>query len=472
MTTLPAIGKGNENKRSSARSRGSSQIAQRSTRFMTWRDRETLKHQKIREEMPTMTKVDTSVYRNSYKHNLCIQMLKEGFHKSFEELFSLIEQRKQERLEAGIDSVLWQEKPLDVQEEKLDQLLVYLTKAEAATRSGKWEEVYSCRHKLAQYFLETGDGWLSDHFFKTALETSLNIRLDGRKREAEAHCNMGLSCERNGDHEGASRHLEQFHQLSVGRAWRNDDDITHCQTACRHLSRVYTTLAESNPSVQTCQSFLHKAYEMAKEGDDVLQIAQAALKLGRNYEQMRDSETAMEYLKSCLEAAQAIEDQHLIGEACEALAKSHQTQGNVNKSIEFLELFVETSRSDDRKREFIDACNCLGTIYNTLGYYEKSVNHYTSAYETSNEIEVNNEESSVLLGVAKGNQLLNDFKGNMEIPEPYMMARIVGWKDERINDFGKTIPAPQVRPPPSPEKVPDPTQPYREADPEKALSYA
>ena len=47
-------------------------------------------------------------YRNSYKHNLCIQMLKEGFHKSFEELFSLIEQRKQERLEAGIDSVLWQ----------------------------------------------------------------------------------------------------------------------------------------------------------------------------------------------------------------------------------------------------------------------------------------------------------------------------------------------------------------------------
>jgi len=64
--------------------------------------------------------------------------------------------------------------------------------------AGKWEDVYACRHRLADYFLETGDHWLSDHFFKTALETSRNIRLDGRKREAEAHCNMGLVFERNG----------------------------------------------------------------------------------------------------------------------------------------------------------------------------------------------------------------------------------------------------------------------------------
>ena len=35
-------------------------------------------------------------------------MLKSGFHKSFEELFNLIEQRRRERLDTGADSVLWQ----------------------------------------------------------------------------------------------------------------------------------------------------------------------------------------------------------------------------------------------------------------------------------------------------------------------------------------------------------------------------
>jgi len=35
-------------------------------------------------------------------------MLKDGYHKSFEELFDLIEERKRQREEGGPDSVLWQ----------------------------------------------------------------------------------------------------------------------------------------------------------------------------------------------------------------------------------------------------------------------------------------------------------------------------------------------------------------------------
>ena len=35
-------------------------------------------------------------------------MLKSGFHRSFEELFTLIEQRRKQRIEAGEDSILWQ----------------------------------------------------------------------------------------------------------------------------------------------------------------------------------------------------------------------------------------------------------------------------------------------------------------------------------------------------------------------------
>ena len=40
-------------------------------------------------------------------HNMCIALLVEGFHKSFEEIFNLVENRKRARLKGGVDSVLW-----------------------------------------------------------------------------------------------------------------------------------------------------------------------------------------------------------------------------------------------------------------------------------------------------------------------------------------------------------------------------
>ncbi|XP_078481534.1 LOW QUALITY PROTEIN: tetratricopeptide repeat protein 29-like [Ciona intestinalis] len=465
MTTLPAINaKGNRASITSAKERATSNVSRRNMRFMTWRERELVKQQKIRDEKPAMSKVDTSIYRNSYKHNMCVEMLKEGFHKSFEELFNLIEQRKTKRLEAGVDSVLWHEKSLEEQSEKLDQLWLHLTKAEAALRVGKWEEVYAARHQLAQFFLSTGDQWLSDHFFKSALEFSLNIRLDGGRREAEANCNMGLAFERNEQYKLSAEHLEKFHQLSVGRNWTDETSLPHSSAACQHLSRIYTALSDATSDLQEKQNYLNKAYSVAKEGSDAMQEARAALKLGQNYELMKDSETAIEYLNHSLETAQDLHDNELIGEACEALAKSHQTQGNVSRSIECLEIFAKTSRDSGRKTELVNACNCLGVIYNTMGHYDNAVNHFTSAYQVSNELGELSEESSVLLGVAQGNAMLNAFKHNMEIPPRHMMDRIIDWKNERSNEFGNPLPSVHVSQPSTPPRVPDPTEPFREVE--------
>uniref|UniRef100_H2ZNV5 Tetratricopeptide repeat protein 29 n=1 Tax=Ciona savignyi TaxID=51511 RepID=H2ZNV5_CIOSA len=195
-----------------------------------------------------------------------------------------------------------------------------------------------------------------------------------------------------------------------------------------------------------------------------MQEAKAALRLGQNYELMKDSETAIEYLSSCLDTAQDLHDNELIGEACEALAKSHQTQGNVSRSIECLEIFAKTSRDSGRKSELVNACNCLGVIYNTMGHYTESVDHFASAYEVSNELGTLSEDSSVLLGVAQGNAMLNAFKHNMEIAPRYMMDRIIDWKNERTVDFGKPIPTAHVSPLASPPQVPDPTHPFREVE--------
>ena len=79
----------------------------------------------------------TCRYRNSYKHNLSLDMLQDGFHKSFSEMFALIKQENSERLAAGPESILWSRTLLEDQPEKLDTLKKLLTEAEMAQRRGE-----------------------------------------------------------------------------------------------------------------------------------------------------------------------------------------------------------------------------------------------------------------------------------------------------------------------------------------------
>lgn len=58
--------------------------------------------------------------------------------------------------------------------------------------------VYHSLLSLAKYFEESGDAWLANHFYDSCLQTSLKIRGDGRKKESEANCNVGLAWENEG----------------------------------------------------------------------------------------------------------------------------------------------------------------------------------------------------------------------------------------------------------------------------------
>ena len=63
-------------------------------------------------------------------------MLREGYHKSFCELFALIKRQNDERIAAGPDSSLWGEELLEKQPDKLQTLKQYLTQAEISDRKG------------------------------------------------------------------------------------------------------------------------------------------------------------------------------------------------------------------------------------------------------------------------------------------------------------------------------------------------
>ena len=73
--------------------------------------------------MHTHTHIHVRSYRNSMLHNICTEMLEQGFHESFAELFSLVERQRLDHQRAGAAAVLL-EPLIEFNHTKLEQLRV------------------------------------------------------------------------------------------------------------------------------------------------------------------------------------------------------------------------------------------------------------------------------------------------------------------------------------------------------------
>ena len=82
---------------------------------------------------------------------------------------------------------------------KTTPYFLQLMATEDARRAGDLDTVYMTQWDLAQYFERSHDTWLSDHFYNRCLETGVQIRGDGRRKEGEAHCHVGLALENRGE---------------------------------------------------------------------------------------------------------------------------------------------------------------------------------------------------------------------------------------------------------------------------------
>ena len=67
-------------------------------------------------------------------------MLRDGYHKSFTELFALMEKWDALQEAARVRSLFWLQRPLEEQPDKLGHFYHHLTRAEAAERKGEWRD--------------------------------------------------------------------------------------------------------------------------------------------------------------------------------------------------------------------------------------------------------------------------------------------------------------------------------------------
>ncbi|WAQ99087.1 TTC29-like protein [Mya arenaria] len=379
---------------------------------------------------PVLTKRQTTAYRNTYKHNLCVEMLQNGFHMSFCELFALIKSQEDTRSDAGPESLQWSMTLLKDEHDKLDMLKLHLTRAEEADRKGDFQEVYRARYELARYFQNCGDKWLSDHFYQTCLQTSTKVDNDNGKMQAEGFCNVAISLKENAEYYLAAEDFESYYKLAIeNKDWTTADGISYHTDSCIHLADIYTTIGErlESENQELMLEYLTKAYNMAKESQHQKLEGEAAYRLG----------------------LAADNDKEGIGQACDAIAKSFAREGKVKESIEYLKQFVEVAEKSGQEHAYSRACHNLGNIYNTLGKYDEATKYFDKAYNLSRSmgetasINVNR----VQFGVAMAHKMLQSVGSHIVVNHIPALERLIEWKSSRVDDFDKPFPEPRVESP-------------------------
>ncbi|XP_070553765.1 tetratricopeptide repeat protein 29-like isoform X2 [Ptychodera flava] len=434
------------------------------------------RQQMLRAKQPELSHIDTSRYRNTYFHTLCIEMLKDGFHRSFSELFALIKQQKAEREAAGPDSLIWNITLLEDEFDKLDKLKQYLTEAEAALRTGNMEAVYAAQNKLAEFFSATGDYWLSAHFYDNCLETSLQIKGDGRRREAEANCNIALGFEHNKTYDKAAEHFETFYKLaSRNTHWRTEEGLSLHAMSCDHLRRLYTEMAENlqkgeQKDLKQAIQYLLKAFEMAKESGDTAEEGKSSYRLGLAYETIGDPETSLMYHQGYMEICKQLDDQEGMGKACEAISDSYKSQGKADEAIRYLEMFADVAERSGQEKAHGRASACLGTIYNVQGHYLKAAEFFGKAYNiarSTGDIH-STSETRVNYGIASAHRVLLNFSDCVEKPSKKRLGVLIDWKNVRGEQFAEPIKdEPPKEEPPKEEKKEEPKEEEETKEEEK-----
>lgn len=385
-----------------------------------------------------LSKEEVAVYRNSYKKNICVDLLRDGYLNSFIELFALIEKWEMMRQVAREKETLWLQRPLEEQPDKLDRLYYHLTKAEEAKRKNSLEEVYNNLYALACYFNNNEDKWVRNHFFERCFEVAKGIRFDGGRKEAEAHRNMGFLYEEDGQLHDATEHYEAFHRLTHGRLWKDESGRLLYLLACESLLRTLRLLADKmleNKDYKQAIKVLIKASEIAKDGNEKKMEGQASHYLGLAHLAAGEYDTALMALNNFCRISTELQDNLSQSKAYEAIAKVLQSQGKMAEAIKYLKRLLKLARSNFQNLDIVKASTMLGDIYNENGNYRKATEYFQQAFNTTAQLTsiAMMDETKVHYGIAKAHKMMLSVNHFIETADHNSLESLLSWKENRSN---------------------------------------
>jgi len=384
----------------------------------------------------TLSHSSTCYKRNDYYHNTCIEMLRNGYHKAYSEMFNLIEQRKLEITAAGPGTLLSLAPIVHENKEYLDAFKEKLTAAEEAERKSEQIKVYSNISELALYFSEHKLTWLSHHFFDKALAIASEIIADNGKSLCEASERCGLACESRGEIEASRAHLEKAVELSQGRGtWKTADGDTWNQTSSFHLSRVLRLVAEKESSMESQLQLLEKSVMAADTSKYEKTISTANYHYGLKLFQAKMHQKARQILEKGLENALAIQNDELVQKITAVLSDLIRARGSEADAIlETAEVILKKAVDKVESQGgqcSVDALSQMSLLYNAYKKHHQATELIQKAYHNCQEAKNRERSTRVAVGTVVGNEHLLEYRRQMALATKNKknLRILVNWKN-------------------------------------------
>ncbi|RVE60726.1 hypothetical protein OJAV_G00184150 [Oryzias javanicus] len=311
------------------------------------------------------TKQEIAALTSDPVQNMCVEMLQRGLHRSFSELFSLLQAARTQRKAAAFTAAA--APPLEEQEDKLETLKLRLTRAEEAGRAGSWSDWCRQRLLLAQYFSSPDNLWLRLHFYHSCADAEQGAT---SAPATEAQVFLAEFYLQTDDVEKA----KQWAELSLKR---EGEGVLgrDCRTLMPRFSRVLfeanLRLAAAADDHDTALELLQESRRTAGKLEDKSLEGRANLHLGRLHLRMTRHDSAEQLFESAKEHFLSAQDAGGLAELYRTMAEFSESKGNPDEVIEFLEKSAEICESSRLHSELADVTMTLCEIYYRKGQYDR-----------------------------------------------------------------------------------------------------
>ncbi|XP_053716035.1 tetratricopeptide repeat protein 29 [Synchiropus splendidus] len=369
-------------------------------------------------------------FRNRLKHTMSVEMLQNGYHRSFSEFLFLLNRDHSRRMEAPPNSLISLQTPLEEDMGKLEAMKLHLTQAEEAERTGSWSSVYQERLLLAQYFSAPEDLWLRLHFFLSCTDKEQGLH---SRPSVEARVCLAEIYSQQGDLDQAREHAELCLLLSGSEDMLDSSGQPLRLRVCQVLWRIYSQLADSlqgTTNFSEVLKMLHRGYVMTAECEDKHLEAHAAYQLGLTHHAAGNYGEARKFLTISVRIYDMFMDSDGLGKTYKAMAKLLANEGNIEETIQCLEKLVDVSGRKGLEQNLADACMSLGNIYLTWNELDKAAEYFQQGYESAcgaGDVSLL-QRAQVSLACARGHSLIKKYAADVVSGTPAAIQRLLRWK--------------------------------------------
>ncbi|KAM8748230.1 tetratricopeptide repeat protein 29 isoform 2-T4 [Acanthopagrus schlegelii] len=385
------------------------------------------------ESAEILSKEEIALFRHSVKQSVCVQMLQEGFHRSFSEVFLLL------RADDDLRD-LRRQAPLEQQKDKLETMRVHLSLAEQAERTGSWSVVCEQRLSLGQYFSIPEDVWLSLHFYHSCVDRQPG----GSRPVAEARACMAELYLQRGELQQAKQQAELCIQQAEAGGWMDSAGRPLWLRARQTLWRIYSRLADGPLDAEDYDealTLLHKGYSMAIESEDKQLEGEASYRLGLTYHSAGDHDRAKQFISTSMQIFGTLGNADGLGRCYKAMAKCMESEENVDETVDCLEKFADISRSNGLQHNLADAYLCLGNIYYRRNQYQKSSEFFLQSYEVAcslQDVDLLQRAQlfclwlrQVWVASARAQTVIRKYSADVVLATEAALRRLLAWKQTR-----------------------------------------